>query len=200
MSVRTRPPRADRLGGTYGNELLTMAAAVLLTALLAAEGVTLLRMDVLRREHMFIGLLLIPPVLLKLGSTGYRFVRYYTGSPRYREKGPPVLGLRLLAPMLVTTTVLLFASGVALMIVGHKSGLLDELHKVSFIVWSACFGVHFLYYLPHVGRTLVERHRPRVAGATARGLLVVAAVGGGLALAVALISVIRAWQSGFFFG
>jgi hypothetical protein len=199
VSVGARP-RSGRLGGTDGNELLTMAAAVVLTALLAAEGVTLLRMDVLRREHMFIGLLLIPPVLLKLGSTGYRFVRYYTGSPRYREKGPPVLGLRLLAPMLVTTTVLIFASGVALLIVGHRSGLLDELHKVAFIVWSACFGVHFLYYAPRVAQTLIARHRPPVSGAAARGLLLAAAIGGGLVLALALISAIRAWQSGFFFG
>ncbi len=38
--------------------------------------------------HMFIGLVLIPPVLLKLGSTGYRFARYYTGAPAYRAKGP----------------------------------------------------------------------------------------------------------------
>ena len=55
----------------------------------------------LRAEHMFIGLVLIPPVLLKLGSTGYRFVRYYAGAPAYREKGPPRPLLRLLAPVLV---------------------------------------------------------------------------------------------------
>ena len=41
--------------------------------------------------HMFIGMVLIPPVLLKLASTGYRFVRYYTGSQAYRAKGPPPL-------------------------------------------------------------------------------------------------------------
>src|SRR6266700_2655738 len=39
--------------------------------------------------HMFVGLLLIPPVALKLASTGYRFVRYYTASPAYRRKAPP---------------------------------------------------------------------------------------------------------------
>ena len=35
-----------------------------------------------------IGMVLIPPVALKLGSTGYRFARYYLGSPVYRAKGP----------------------------------------------------------------------------------------------------------------
>ena len=39
--------------------------------------------------HMFIGLVLIGPVALKLASTGYRFVRYYTGAPVYVAKGPP---------------------------------------------------------------------------------------------------------------
>ena len=38
---------------------------------------------------MFLGVLLIGPVALKLASTGYRFVRYYTSEPRYRRKGPP---------------------------------------------------------------------------------------------------------------
>ena len=45
------------LGGTAGNEVLTSATAVVLTLLLAAEGVTIL--DTRRpaaREHMFIGM------------------------------------------------------------------------------------------------------------------------------------------------
>ena len=79
----------DRLGGTEGNEILTSATAAVLTVLLLAEGITILRMGGLVSVHMFIGLVLIPPVLLKLGSTGYRFVRYYTGARAYREKGPP---------------------------------------------------------------------------------------------------------------
>src|SRR6266536_6655620 len=64
--------RRDRFGGTEGNEILTSAAAVVLTGLLAAEGVTIVRMGGLVSAHMFIGLVLIRPVLLKLESTGYR--------------------------------------------------------------------------------------------------------------------------------
>ena len=45
--------------------------------------------------------MLIAPVLLKLASTGYRLLRYYGRSRAYREKGPPRLPLRLLAPVLV---------------------------------------------------------------------------------------------------
>jgi hypothetical protein len=39
-------------------------------------------------------LVLIGPVLLKLVSTGYRMVRYYSGSRSYRVKVPPALPLR----------------------------------------------------------------------------------------------------------
>src|SRR3954466_2497993 len=127
---------AERLGGPEGNETLTSATALVLVLLLLAEGVTIVWIGSLRSEHMFIGMALIPPVLLKLGSTGYRFARYYLGTPAYRRKGPPLLPLRLLAPVLVLTTVIVFASGVALMLVGHKSNTLFTLHKVSFIVWG----------------------------------------------------------------
>src|SRR6266550_4435588 len=91
----------DRFGGVEGNEILTSATAVALTVLLVTEGVTIVHMGGLLSAHMFIGMVLIPPVLLKLASTGYRFVRYYTGSCAYRAKGPPPLALRLLAPALV---------------------------------------------------------------------------------------------------
>jgi hypothetical protein len=190
--------RRDRLGGTDGNEILTSAAAVVLTVLLIAEGVTILWLGDLRTEHMFIGIVLIPPVLLKLGSTGYRFARYYTGARRYREKGPPLLPLRLLAPVLVAATVLVFASGVALLIAGHRSDLLLQLHRVGFIVWGICFAVHFLWYLPRAWRALratwsASRHE-RVPGSVLRGALVSASIGGGLALALALLSLIEAWH------
>ena len=82
-SDASEAPRATRL--------LTIAAGVVLTLLLMAEGITLLQMGPLLSVHMFIGLALIPPVLLKLGSTGYRFARYYTQSRPYVEKGPPPL-------------------------------------------------------------------------------------------------------------
>ena len=55
-----------------------------------------MRIGSLRSEHMFIGMVLIPPVLLKLGSTGYCFARYYLDTRAYREKGRPLTPLRLL--------------------------------------------------------------------------------------------------------
>jgi hypothetical protein len=80
-----------------------MSIAAFLVVLFALEFLTLLDLRDLLSVHMIAGLILIPPVLLKLGSTGYRFARYYTRSPAYREKGPPFLPLRLMAPVLVAS-------------------------------------------------------------------------------------------------
>ncbi len=185
-------------GGAAGNEILTSATAAVLTCLLLAEGLTILRLGTLLGPHMFIGLMLIPPVLLKLGSTGYRFLRYYAGTPAYREKGPPLLPLRLMAPVLVAATIGVFASGVALLAVGHRSGTLLFLHKASFVIWGMVFGIHFLAYLPRLLRSLRgdwgAPRRRAVGGTGLRGVLITSAVGGGVALALALLPAIDAWH------
>jgi hypothetical protein len=208
-SARERPPRAPnspgergpgrswRSGGPDGNEILTTTAAVLLLVLLIAEGVTIVHMRGLLSAHMFIGLVLIPPVLLKLGSTGYRMVSYYAGSRSYRAKGPPLLPLRLIAPVLAASTVAVLTSGVLLLAAGHKSGLLLTIHKLSFIVFGVLFAVHLLAYLPRVVRSLrgdwTTARRRAVPGAGARAMLVAAAAGGGAALALALLPTIKAY-------
>jgi hypothetical protein len=195
MAIARDPAAArDRLGGTAGNRLLTSATGLVLVVLLLAEGATILWMGDLRTEHMFIGLVLIGPIALKVTSTGYRFVRYYTRAPRYRAEGPPLLPLRVLAPVLVVTTLLIFASGVLLLLMGHRSGVVLELHKVAFIVWSACFGVHFLWYLPQAWSALAATRSERTSGWGLRGALLGAALGGGTALALALLPSIEAWQ------
>jgi hypothetical protein len=189
--------RAERLGGTEGNEILTSATAVVLTLLLIAEGVTIVLIGDLLSAHMFIGMALIPPVLLKLGSTGYRFARYYTGARVYREKGPPPLLLRVLAPLLVITTVTVFVTGVVLLVSG-RSDLVFNLHKVSFIVWGAFFALHLLAHAPQTARSLrtgwTRSSRRRVAGSELRLGLLIASIGGGLALALAVLSLITGWH------
>ena len=195
--ARLRATRG-RLGGTDGNEHLTSITAAVVTVLLLAEGVTILRLGDLRSEHMFIGLVLIGPVVLKLASTGYRFVRYYGGGRSYRGKGPPALLLRLLAPVLVLTTVVVFASGVGLLAAGHHSDTLMMLHKAGFIAWAACFGVHFLAHLPRAWRSVsagwTAARAERTPGSGLRGTLLAASVCGGLALAFALLSQIEGWH------
>jgi hypothetical protein len=194
---------ARRLGGIEVNELLTSSAAVLLVILLSAEGITLLNLDRLLGAHMFIGLVLIGPVALKLASTGYRFARYYGGSPVYVAKGPPHLALRALAPVLVAATVLIFVTGVWLLALGHRSDQVLMLHKLGFIVWSGVFALHFLAHLPRATRSLRgawttrPSRRPRTPGRQVTALLAALSLCAGLALALALLSHIGAWQRGF---
>jgi hypothetical protein len=195
-SARTR--LQARLGGAEGNEILTSAAAVVLIVLLAAEGVTIVHMQGLVSAHMFIGMVLIPPVVLKLGSTGYRFARYYTRARPYREKGPPFLPLRVLAPVLVASTIAVFVSGVLLLAAGNKSGGLLEIHKLSFIVFGLVLVPHVFVYLVRAVRSVRTdwraARRAAVPGTGLRATLVALAVGGGGALALAVLPSIHAWH------
>ena len=142
-------PRRLFGGGTTGNERLTGETGGILVVLLAIIGLTIVRLGPLLWVHLFVGMLLIGPVALKLASTGYRFFRYYTADPPYRRKGPPAPALRLIAPLVVLTTIVVFASGVALLFVGPSSrGTLLPIHKASFIIWVAFMAVHVLAHLP----------------------------------------------------
>ena len=91
-------------GGIDGNKQLTAMTGVILIVLLAALGITILQIGQLIWLHLFLGLLLLGPVLLKVGSTGYRFMRYYARDAIYVAKGPPMLALRAMGPLLVLST------------------------------------------------------------------------------------------------
>jgi hypothetical protein len=188
-------------GGTDGNEQLTAMTGVILLVLLAVIGVTILRIRQLISVHLFIGLLLLGPVLLKMGSTGYRFARYYTNSPSYREKGPPLLVLRAMAPIVVLSTGVVFVSGILLMLAGPNSkDQLLMLHKVSFIVWVVFTGFHVLGHLPGLSRSLRPvSARPELpglsAGVAGRWITLVGALVGGLVLALALIPQFAPWTA-----
>ena len=188
-------------GGVIGNERLTATNGVLLLALLAALGVTILRIRPLIEPHLFIGLLLLPPVALKLASTGYRFARYYTNDTVYRERGAPPQALRLLGPLVVLATVAVFATGVLLLAEGPgASGTLRTLHKASFIVWVGVTALHVLGHLPDLGRILLTRRSGRyeynrlAAGGVGRTLVLSGAIVAGLVLAVVLIPHFGGWS------
>jgi hypothetical protein len=188
--------------GVEGNARLTGASAVVLLVLLAAEGATIPFIGRLVQPHVFIGMMLIPPILLKLGSTGYRFARYYTGSPPYRRKGPPSPPMRVLAPGVVLTTVALFASGVALALAGPEDGgPLKFLHQASFVAWFGFMTIHVLGHLLEVPRLAVPDWRrgggreAALAGSGMRLVLIAIALAAGLALALATTSLAGPWLS-----
>jgi hypothetical protein len=201
LGDRTAPRAPRRRDGVAGNARLTGGAAVLLLALLALEGMTIPLIGTLRGPHIFIGMLLIPPVLLKLGSTGYRFLRYYAGSPAYVRNGPPPLPLRLLAPLVVLASIALFATGVLALVAGPPSSTLIFLHKASFVVWFGAMTVHVLAHVlkvPSLALPDWRRHggrEARLAGAGARIALLGGSVAAGLALAMATVSVAGPWLS-----
>jgi hypothetical protein len=183
-------------GGTQGNARLTASIGVLLLVLLAVEGVTLLSVGSLLSLHIFIGLMLIPPVALKLASTGYRFVRYYTRDREYLRQGPPMLLMRMLvAPGLVAATMALLGTGVALLVIGPGGGVILGLHKASFIVWVGAFAIHVLAYVTRLPRLVAaDWGRSRaVPGTVLRyGFIALALVLGAI-LAVAVLPTDSAW-------
>ncbi|MGN6216479.1 MAG: hypothetical protein ACTHN7_05920 [Solirubrobacterales bacterium] len=185
--------------GVAGNARLTAAVAAVLLVLLAAEGATIPFIGQLLEPHVFIGMLLIPPVLLKLGATGYRFARYYTQAEPYVRRGPPPLALRLLAPGVVLTTLVLFGTGVALLFAGPPSSTLIFAHKLSFIAWVALMSVHVLGHLLEVPALAVADWRrtgpveARLAGAGMRTMALGGSLLAGTAIAILSLSVARPW-------
>jgi hypothetical protein len=186
-----------RAWGPPGNERLTTSVGLVLLILLGIETLTTLSLHSYLPEHIFLGLLLIPPVALKLASTGWRFFRYYTNSKPYRLEGPPRLLLRLLAPLLVASTLTLFGSGVALIIVGHGGGPLLQLHAASFAAWGVLVAIHILAYLTRVLRVGLAdwrlRTAPDVAGDRSRRGALVGALLAGVILALATYSAQQSW-------
>src|SRR6201995_598973 len=88
-----------------GNERLPAGVGLLLLAPILVEVATiLLGVHTFMSVHVFVGLALIPAVLLKLGSTGWRFVRYYSRNRAYVAAGPPETAMRMLAPLFVVAT------------------------------------------------------------------------------------------------
>jgi hypothetical protein len=169
-----------RSGGSAGNEQLTAVVATVLIVLLAIEGATLLQIRSLLTVHAFVGMLLIPVVALKLGSTGWRMLRYYRRGEEYVRRGPPHVALRVLvAPVTILSTLVLFATGVALLLRDETHGVVFTLHKASFIVWVGAVGIHVLAHVAKLPRIL----RTRVPGTVARIGLVAGVLAAGALLA-----------------
>jgi hypothetical protein len=197
-----QPRRRDITGGADGNKRLIAITGGVLLALLAADGVTILAIHQLLTLHFFIGMLLAGPVLLKAGSTAYRFTRYYTGAAGYRRKGPPPPLQRLLGPFVLGLSLAVIGSGGMLAITGPSGRMWLLVHKASFMVWLVVMSIHVLAYvrrLPRlIGADLATRASARaqevLAGRAARWLLVTASVLAGLLLALLTYQRAGAWN------
>jgi hypothetical protein len=191
-SVRLRRCNPD------GNERLTAAVGLTLIVLSGIEYLTLLLgLQRFLSWHVFVGLVLLPPLALKLTSTGWRFMRYYMRNEDYRLKGAPQLFMRLLAPLLIAFTLLLFGSGVVMGFVhGPALSLARRIHGPAAFVWSVTLGLHVLVHLPRAVRAVradvVPRAR-REAGALGRTFALGAALAAGIVLGVATLPAQSHW-------
>lgn len=166
---RRSDPVVPGNGGPAGNARLTAWTGLLLLVLFLVELATLLNLDALISWHVVVGVLLVPPALLKTATTGWRIVRYYTHRPTYRSAGPPPMPLRVLGPLVVLFTLAVLGSGLALVALGPTSGravlvtVLGQgisaltIHQGTFILWAVVTGLHSLGRLLPAVRIVTTR-------------------------------------------
>jgi hypothetical protein len=194
-------------GGTNGNQQLTTIVGLILLVLFLVLTATIIWIgnNTMLWLHLFLGVALIGPVALKLASTGYRFTRYYTSNPAYRRKGPPHPVMRVLGPFVILTTLGVFFTGLLLLLAGPGTGgLVPELHKIIFYIWIGVVGLHVLWHLPELPagiravRSAEERTR-ELPGSSGRSAALLAALVGGLVLALIFLPDIHSWTAGLAF-
>lgn len=187
-------------GGPAGNARLTAWTGLLLVALFVVELLTLADLSGLIDWHIVVGVLLVPPALVKTATTGWRVARYYTNQPAYRRAGPPPMPLRVLGPLVVFFTLAVLGSGLALVPLGahtSRAALVTVagwrisallIHQATFAVWLVIAGLHTLSRIvPALRITGIGREVARVPGRMSRVAvmtltLAVAALGATLVL------------------
>ena len=153
--------------------------------------------DVVRPVHFLVGFLLMPLIAIKLGSTGYRFGRYYTRNRAYHEAGPPRPVPRLIAPILIASAVILFGSGVEMWSFRNQFGYAwTAIHNTSAFVFVVALSIHVIVHVREANReaaadlaavpvagagTDVAAQEPLGGAVTRRAL-----IGGGLAVGAVL--------------
>jgi hypothetical protein len=186
-----RLPAHDRdKSPVAGNERLTALTWAALYILLIAVVVTVLDVSGLLAEHYVVGILLIPPIVLKVASTGYRFFRYYEGSSSYRQAGAPPVVLRfVIAPVLVASTVVVFATGLELWFFGLRFGSgWAQAHTLSAVVMLFAATAHLIAHLRRSREVLQEDvAAPRGDALTGREVVVASLILGAILALASLL-------------
>jgi hypothetical protein len=191
MTDQTVPLAKQRWGGAEGNSRMTGTTAAVLFVLLAAEGVTVVQVKQLVSVHVFIGMLLVPFVLLKTASTTYRATGYYRGDAAYVEKGPPPMILRLTGPLMVLSSLAILGTGIALVALGRSARWMRDIHRISFFAFALFIAIHVLGHLRETPDLAIADVRDRHDAARVKGARVRTALLGVtllVALGVAIVS------------
>jgi hypothetical protein len=117
-SIHWEQQHEEKHVGVIGNERITALASLVLLVLIIVELVTSAFLRIWLTAHTVVRVLLVGPLLVKMGSTGWRFLRYYTRAPAYVRRGPPPLVLRVLGPVLLVTTLVMAGTGIGLIVAG----------------------------------------------------------------------------------
>jgi len=197
-----RPFSAHRVRtARAANSRLVAMSGLALLILLPVPYVSALGLDSLWRVHYFSGLLLVPLLGVKLGGTGWRAVRYYLGDRGFRADGPPHPMPRITAPILVLSTVVLFLSGVEMLLGADRFGSWSTIHNGAAIVFTGALGLHLLAHLWDTPREVAADLVPsratapaKVSGARRRTAVTVIAIVAGISLATAAMPVSH-WQT-----
>ena len=181
--------------GVAGNSRLTGMAGAVIFVLLAIEGFTIRGVGGHLTLHVFIGMMLIPLIVLKTASTGYRIVQYYRGNDPYVRRGAPPLLLRVLGPFVVFLSIAVVGTGILAIVSGRGTRWL-QIHKLTFIAWFVVMTVHVLGHFIETTHLAVAdvAGKQRMSGATRRAVVVVTAVLLGIALGIGTRSLASNWH------
>jgi len=106
--------------------------------------------------------------------------------------------MRMLGPVAIASTVLLFGSGVAMLAAGPAAGWIVSVHKASFVVWLAALAAHVLGHVLRVPGLVAADYRrgqARDPRSLARQASVALALAAGLVLAVATVPYAAPWHA-----
>lgn len=210
MSTVMRRParggRAPREGDrrVEGNARLTASTGAVLLVLFAVQvGTVVVSVRSHVTFHVVVGLLLVPPLLVKIVSVSSRFLGYYRRDPAYRRKGPPTPALRLLGPLLLAVTIVLFVSGIILVVAptafGGPRGVMFHVHDVSFYLWLLLVIGHLVGHRHDVRRLATadwaRRTRFTVPRAPLRQAVLLVSLATGVALALAFVGRAQRYQA-----
>ncbi len=178
------------------------AFGVVLGLIILLETLTLPLVATDPAIHIIIGVALIPALVIKLGYSGIRFVRYYREDEETVRIGPPFPLARVIAPLLVATTVLLVGSGLEMTFAGPTSfsvTFLAPAHFLIAIVWYVLLASHGYVYWRRSQRSIrrdlaqvLHRFRSREGARMRIGLALVSLIIGA-ALATPVHSEISRW-------
>ncbi len=200
-------PTSPKTGGAAGNARITAWSGILLLILLFLEGLTLVSIRHFVQWHIILGTLMIPPTLLKIATTFWRFIRYYSGNRQYKIAGPPPLVLRLLGPFMIISTLGVLGSGIALVFLGPLKSTqslitiagisisMIQLHKIIFVIWFIVTTFHVLgRFIPAIQNSFLQLGG-KIAGWRFRALAIYLAVVTGVMASIFVLDTTTSWQS-----